>query len=81
MSEREAVGAWWQSLGEDDRQRLLAMSAQAYLPSDFAVPLQLAGVTVIAVGTRKVGEHYEGLYEQPHVLRDLLDELLRQQRD
>ena len=81
VSERDAVVAWWQELEEGDRRRLLALPAQAHLPADFALSLQLAEVRVIAVGTTKVGEHYEGLYEQPQVLRDLLDELLEQPRD
>ena len=75
------MDAWWRQLHEGDRRRLLALSAQDYLPADFAMPLQVAGVAVIAVGTRKVGEQYEGLYEQPQVLRDLLDQLQQEQRD
>ncbi|WP_328291658.1 hypothetical protein OG218_02690 [Kineococcus sp. NBC_00420] len=54
------------------RARLLALGEGDFLPGDLALDAQMAGVSVIAVGTVLVDSGYEARYEQPDLLADLL---------
>lgn len=71
------IEAWWGQLDESTRRRLLRLAPEDFLPADVALDLQMAGVTVIAVGTVASGNGYDGLYEQPGILLASLQERRR----
>jgi hypothetical protein len=71
--QRQAVAAWWERLPDARRQHLVALGDDDPLPGVVALDLQMAGVGVLAVGTVARGDGFEGLYEQPEVLRELLE--------
>ena len=70
--QRALLRAWWEQVDQATRARLLALGEGDFLPGDLALDAQMAGVSVIAVGTVLVDSGYEALYEQPDVLADLL---------
>jgi hypothetical protein len=72
--QRALLRAWWEQVDQATRARLLALGEGDFLPGDLALDAQMAGVSVIAVGTVLVESDYEALYEQPDVLADLLTE-------
>ena len=69
------VEAWWQQLDPVARRRLRALPSDDFLPGDLALDLQVAGMSVIAVGTVEAEDGHEALHEQPDVLVELLDEV------
>ncbi|MFD0485544.1 hypothetical protein ACFQ46_23380 [Kineococcus sp. GCM10028916] len=70
--QRALLRAWWEQVDQATRARLLTLGEGDFLPGDLALDAQMAGVSVIAVGTVLVDGGYEALYEQPDVLTDLL---------
>jgi hypothetical protein len=70
--QRGLLRAWWEQVDQATRARLLALGEGDFLPGDLALDAQMAGVSVIAVGTVLVDGGYEALYEQPDALTDLL---------
>jgi hypothetical protein len=75
--QRARFRAWWEQVDQATRARLLALGEGDFLPGDLALDAEMAGVSVIALGTVLVDSGYEALYEQPDVLADLL----REERD
>ncbi len=70
--QRALLRAWWEQVDQATRARLLALGEGDFLPGDLALDAQMAGVSVIAVGTVLVDSGYEARYEQPDLLADLL---------
>ena len=68
QEELRLIEQWWSELDAAARARVLALEGSDHLPGDVAMDLQLAGVSIVAVGVVFEGGQYRGLYEQPAML-------------